>query len=96
MHNSLLHRKPLLIVAAGDLENIALELGADAVAGDFLAHAAVHEDAEFTLIFDFNELLGTIGRVGDVELHLDGGGLVKMGGLVGVSVVVCRGLRVFA
>lgn len=88
MHDSLLHGEALLIVATGDLEYIAFEFGADAVARDFLAHAAVHEDAEFALVFDLNELLGTIGWVGDVELHPDGGRLVKMGGLVGVSELV--------
>lgn len=96
VHDSLLHGEALLIVAAGDLEYIAFEFGADAVARDFLAHAAVNEDAEFALVFDLNELLGTIGWVGDVELHPDCGRLVKMGGLVGVSELVYGGLRVFA
>ena len=87
VHDSLLHRETLLVVAAGNFEDVAFEFGADAVAGDFVAHAAVHEDAEFALIFDLDELLCTIGRVGDVELHLDGGVMVKMGGFV---VVVCQ------
>jgi len=73
MHDTLLHREPLLVVATSDLEDVALELGANGVACYFLAHAAVHEDAEFALIFNFNKLLGTIGGVGDVELHLDVG-----------------------
>ena len=38
-----------------------------------MAHASVHEDAESALVFDFDEFLGAIGGVGDVELHLDGG-----------------------
>ena len=84
VHDSLLHGETLLVVAAGDLEHVAFEFGANAVAGDFVAHAAVHEDAEFALVFDFDELLGAIGRVGDIELHLDGGSVVKMGGFVGV------------
>lgn len=70
VHNSLLHGKTLLVVAAGDAEDVSLELVADAVAGDFLAHAAVHEDAEAALIFDFDELLRAVRRHGDVELHL--------------------------
>ena len=73
MHNALLHWEPLLVVAARDLEDVACELGPNAVTGDFLAHAAVHEDAEFALIFDFDELLCAVGGVGDVELHLGGG-----------------------
>lgn len=80
MHDPLLHREALFVVAAGDLEDVAREFGSDAVAGHFLAHALFHEAAEFALVFDFDEFLGAIGRVGDVEFHLDGwGGLdVKM------------------
>ena len=79
VHDPLLHRKPLLIVAASDLEDVAFEFGPDAVALDFRAHAFFHEAAEFALVFDFDEFLGAIGRVGDVELHPDGwGGNVTM------------------
>ena len=73
VHDTLLHRETLLVVSAGDAEDVALELIADAVAGDFLTHAAVHEDAELALVFDLDQLLGAIVGVGDVELHLDGG-----------------------
>ena len=73
VHDTLLHREALLVVSAGDSEDVALELVANAVAGHFLAHAAVHEDAELALIFDLNQLLGAVVGVGDVELHLDGG-----------------------
>ena len=73
MHDPLLHRKTLLVVAAGDLEDVAFEFGTDAVAGDFGAHSLFHEDAEFALIFDFDDLLRPVGGIGDVELHLDGG-----------------------
>ncbi len=72
VHDTLLHRETLLVVATGDLEDVALELVADAVAGDFLAHAAVHEDADLALIFDVDELLRAVRGEGDVELHLDG------------------------
>lgn len=82
MHDSLLHRKALLVVAAGDFEHVAGELGSDAVTGDFGAHAAVHEDAEFSFIFDFDEFLSAIGGVGDVELHNEGGRWLWSGGLV--------------
>ena len=73
MHDPLLHGKTLFIVATGDFEDVAFEFRAHAVARDFMSHAAVHEDAEFAFVFDLDELLGTIGGVGDVELHLDGG-----------------------
>lgn len=79
MHDALLHRETLLIVAAGDLEDVALEFGGDAVTRDFLAHAFVHEGAQFAFVLDLDEFLGAIGWVGDVELHLDGWGWdVKM------------------
>ena len=73
MHDALLHGETLLVVPARDAENVAFEFWADGVAGDFLAHAAVHEDAEFALIVDFDEFLGAVGGEGNVELHLDGG-----------------------
>ncbi len=75
VHDTLLHGEALLVVAAGDFEDVAFELGSDAVAGHFLAHALVHEGAEFAVVFDLDELLGAVGGVGDVELHLDGEGV---------------------
>jgi hypothetical protein len=74
MHNTLLHGEALLVVATGNLEDVALELVADGVAWDFLTHAAVHEDTELALIFDFNQLLRAVGGERDVQLHLDGRG----------------------
>ena len=89
----------MFIVAAGNFEDVAFELRADAVALDFLSHAAVHEDAEFAVIFDFDEFLGAIGGVGDVELHLDGGVIasrwrVRM--VDGSDEVFCVEARIFA
>ena len=80
MHDALLHREALLVVAAGDFEDVAFELGGDAVAHDLLAHALVHEAAEVAVVFDLDEVLGAVGRVGDVELHLDGLGDVRQDG----------------
>ena len=99
MHDTLLHRKSLFIIAAGDLEDVAFELRADAVALDFLSHAAVHEDAEFAVIFDFDELLSAIGGVGDVELHLDGGVMAsrwRVRVVDGSDEVFCVKARIFA
>ena len=53
-----------------------LEFGGDGDA-DFGAHALLHEGTELALIVDLDNLLRPIGRVGDVELHLDGGCAVK-------------------
>lgn len=44
---------------------------------DFGAHALLHEGTELALIVNLDNLLRPIGRVGDVELHLDGGCAVK-------------------
>lgn len=60
MHDSLLHGEALLVVAPSDAEDVALEFISDGVAWDFLAHAAVHEDAEFAFIVDFDEFLGAV------------------------------------
>lgn len=88
VHNTLLHREALLVVAAGDPEDVALELIADAVARNLLSHAALHEDAELALVFNLDQLLGAIVGVRDVELHLDGG--VEMT-VCCCSLVDCRG-----
>lgn len=77
VHNTLLHRETLLVVASGDAEDVALELVADGVTGDLSAHALLHEDAELALILNVDELLAAIGRVGDVQLHLAGVGWCK-------------------
>lgn len=82
VHDPLFHGETLLVVAAGDLEDVAGELGAEGVGGDFLAHAAVHEDAQFAVVLDLDEFLGAIGRVGYVELHLDGVVVKMMGDMV--------------
>ena len=40
---------------------------------NFGSHALLHKGTELALIVDLDDLLRSIGRVGDVELHLDGG-----------------------
>jgi hypothetical protein len=84
VHNTLLHGEALLVVSTSDPEDVALELVADAVTGDLMTHAALHEDAELALVFDLDQLLRAIVGVGDVELHLDGG-VVMAGGSCNVS-----------
>jgi hypothetical protein len=79
MHNTLLHGETLLVVAAGDLEDVALELVADRVTRNLCAHSAIvsccgfqadelfvpllHEDTQLSLIFDLNQLLAAVGRL---------------------------------
>lgn len=69
-HNALLHGKALLVIAAGDAEDITLPLITKTVGWDFIAHTLVHEDAQLALIFNFEKLLRPVGRVGNVQLHL--------------------------
>lgn len=76
VHDALLHGEALLVVAAGDSEDVALELVADAVAGHLCAHALLHEDAQLALILDLDQLLRAVGRVGNVQLHP--GGVVRV------------------
>jgi len=87
VHDTLLHGEALLVVAAGDLEDVSLPLITDTVAGHLLAHTALHEDAQAALIFDFDELLRAVRRVGNVQLHGDCRGEAVVRGRV-----VCRSL----
>lgn len=41
VHDTLLHRETLLVVAAGDADNVALPLVAQAVGGDLSAHLSI-------------------------------------------------------
>lgn len=41
------------------------------MAANFGSHALLHERTELALIVDLDDLLRPIGRVGNVELHLD-------------------------
>jgi len=60
VHDSLLHWETLLVIATSDLEDVALEFITDRVTWYFLTHALVDEDSQLALIFDFDELLGSI------------------------------------
>jgi len=62
VHDSLLHGETLLVVTAGDAEDVTFEFVADAVTWDFSTHSLIHEDAESPLVFDLDELLAAIGR----------------------------------
>jgi hypothetical protein len=69
----------LLVVAAGDLEDVALELVANRVARNFCAHSVIvsccafeaeelfvpllHEDTQLSLIFDLDQLLAAVRRL---------------------------------
>jgi hypothetical protein len=79
MHDTLLHGETLLVVAAGDLEDVALEFVADGVARNLCTHSViisccmfeaeepfvplVHKHTQFSLIFNLDQLLAAIGRL---------------------------------
>jgi hypothetical protein len=67
MHNTLLHRETLLVVATSDLEDVILKLRTNRVTGDFLSHSFVHKDTETAVIVDFDQLLGAIGGIARKE-----------------------------
>lgn len=56
---------------------------------NFGSHALLHEGTELALIIDLDDLLRPIGRVGDVELHLDGAARSRR------RARVCRQVEVF-
>jgi len=70
VHDTLLHGETLLVVATGDSEDVSLPLVTDTVTRHLLTHATVHEHAKTALIFDLDELLGAVGWVGNVQLHV--------------------------
>jgi len=69
-HDTLLHGKALLVIAASDAEDVALPFITKTVAWHFIAHSLLHEDAQLALIINLEEFLRPVGRVGDVQLHL--------------------------
>lgn len=70
--NTLLHGETLLVVTTSNLEDVTLEFITEGVAGNFSSHALLHEGTKLALIVNLDDFLRPIGRVGDVELHLDG------------------------
>ena len=68
--HALLHGEALLVVAAANAEDIAVELLAQGLALDLGADAVVVQRAELLLVVDLDPLLGARRRAGDVELHL--------------------------
>lgn len=66
-------RLTLLVVATGDASDDTSEFITDAAQIDLGAHALLHQDTQLAVIFDFDELLRPVGRVGNVQLH-DGEG----------------------
>lgn len=61
--NTLLHGETLLVVSTSDLEDVALELVTDGVAGDLLAHTLLVENTNAAFIVDLDQLLGAVGGV---------------------------------
>lgn len=71
VHDTLLHGETLLVVAAGDAEDVALELISEVVAGDFSAHLYVVD----VLVFHHphnnyrvEAIIFNAGYIGDIEV----------------------------
>jgi len=67
--NTLLHREPLLVIAASDTEDVALPFIAERVGRDLLRDLLVVEDTDALLVIEIEELLVPRSGVGDIELH---------------------------
>jgi len=66
----LLHGEALLVVTAGDLEDVALELLAHKRTIELSSHASVVKGTDILLFVNFNLFLATSSGVRNVELHL--------------------------
>lgn len=71
--DTLLHGETLLVVTTADAEDVTLPLLAEGVDLNVLRHALLVEASDKSLILDVERLLGTRGRVSNVELHLQDG-----------------------
>lgn len=69
VQDSLLHGETLLVVTSSDLEDVSLPLITKRVALDLLAHALLVEHTNTVLVVDFNQLLGAVSGICNVELH---------------------------
>jgi hypothetical protein len=67
--DSLFHGKAVLVEAAVDSEDIAFELLSKGVSLNFLAHAFLEEDSAPVVIVDIERFGGSVGRMGNAELH---------------------------
>lgn len=68
--DTLLHGETLLVITTADAEDVTLPLLTERVDLNVLRHALLVEAANESLILDVERLLGTRGRVSNVELHL--------------------------
>jgi hypothetical protein len=68
--DTLLHLETLLIVTAGNSEDVALELFTQDLAVNFLTHSSVEEGTDCLFIVNFKLFLATSGGVCNIEFHL--------------------------
>ena len=69
MSTHLLHGEALLVVTAGDAENVASKLVTEAATVEFLCHPHVVHSPQLALVIDLDALLAASGRVCNVQLH---------------------------
>jgi hypothetical protein len=66
--DTLFHGETLLIVTTSNLHDVTLEFFTKSVSFNFLRNTLIIEDAQFTLISNFNKFLTTSGRISDINL----------------------------
>ncbi len=67
--HTLHHGETLLVIAAGNLEHVTLELLAERVGGNLSGDALVEEGQELLVVVNLDALLLTRQGVRDVQLH---------------------------
>lgn len=67
--DSLHHGETLLVVTAGNLQHVSLELITERISNNLLGNALVIENTELALVSNLNHLLAASGGIGNVKLQ---------------------------
>jgi len=67
--DTLLHGETVLIITAGNFEDVSLEFVTKTITFDFLAHSSTVEDGKLLFVINTDGLLAAGGRAGDVKFH---------------------------
>lgn len=67
--HSLFHGESVLVESSVDSEDVAFELLSKGIGLNFLTHPSFEEDSAAIVIIDIERFRGSVGGVGDAELH---------------------------
>jgi hypothetical protein len=67
--DSLFHGESVLVESSVDSEDISFELLSKSIGLNFLTHPSFEEDSAAIVIIDIERFGGSVGGVGDTELH---------------------------